>query len=284
LSDSFPEYVSSLYATFVATNSIPLQAEGGGACYPFANAVQDLLPSTAYAESALPQCQKPNSTDGYCAFAFEDSNANFTDYAQCEGRRYNMTTFASENAVPSTASITHKGPCGVCSSAQDWSISIVRRDEMFKVAYSCGTIYYTGGKSFDRLVTCFQYAGFTKDCATLWAHYSATSGELCVNECLGGDSQLNGDPPECALGECGACGEQFKPEFDIISGRTTSNSGFTEPLAHSCSDFYPVIHDPCPLVQKDPTHTPVLTATVSNAAAHCVTSAAITMLLPLIGW
>jgi hypothetical protein len=96
LSDSFPDYVSSLYASFVATNSIPLQAEDGGDCYPFADTLQGLLTPKAYNESSLPQCQKPISTDGYCAFVFEDANANFSDYSQCEGRRYAMKTFETE--------------------------------------------------------------------------------------------------------------------------------------------------------------------------------------------
>ncbi|KAI2506997.1 hypothetical protein MHU86_7382 [Fragilaria crotonensis] len=275
LSDSFPDYVSSLYASFVATNSIPLQTDDGGDCYPFADVLQGLLPATAYDETSLPQCQKPTSTDGYCAFVFEDSNANFSNYSQCVGRRYAMKTFDTEDAVPSTASITHKGPCGVCSTAQDWATTILMRDEIFKLAFSCGTIYYTGQRSFSTLVSCYRYAGFTEECAKLWSHLTATSAELCVKDCLGADSQLNGDPPECALRECGACGQQFRPVFDEIEGRTTWKSGFTEPLAQSCSDFYPVVHDPCPL-RQDPTPAP--TPKTSGAASSWVLSGAFTIM------
>ena len=265
----------------MATNTIPLQAEGGGPCYPFADVIQGLLPSTAYEASALPQCQKPSSTDGYCAYVFEDANANFTKYARCVGRRYTLTTFAAEDEVPSTASITHKGPCGVCSSAKDWATTITLRDELFKVAIACGTLYFTGGSTFDSLVACFQYAGYTEDCATLWSHLTATSAELCTNVCLDANSELNGDPPECALAECGECGQRYQPEFELIAGRTNRNSGFTEMLAHRCSEFYPVVHDPCPLLRKDPVPTPAPTA--SDAATLCASSAAFTMLLHLIG-
>ena len=249
LSDSFPDYVSSLYASFVATNSIPLQTEDGGDCYPFADSLQGQLTSTAYNETKLPQCRMPNSTDGYCAFVFEDANTNFYNYSQCEGRRYALKNFETEDAVPSTASITHKGPCGVCSSAQDLAASISSRDRMLKLAFSCGTMYFTGLRSFSTLVSCYRYAGFTESCASLWSHLTATSGELCANECIGANTQLNGDPPDCALEPCGACAQTFKQDFDVISGRTPSKSGFTEPQANPCSSFYPVVNDPCPLRQ-----------------------------------
>ncbi|KAI2506999.1 hypothetical protein MHU86_7384 [Fragilaria crotonensis] len=274
LSDSFPDYVSSLYASFVATNSIPLQTDDGGDCYPFADSLQGLIPSTAYNETSLPQCQKPTSTDGYCAFVFEDSNANFSNYSQCEGRRYAMKTFETEDAVPSTASITHKGPCGVCSSAQDLAVRISSRDRMLKLAFSCGTMYYAGRRSFSTLVSCYRYAGFTEPCASLWSHLTATSGELCANECIGANSELNGDPPECALEECGACGQPFQQDFDDISGRAPWKSGFTEPRAHYCSSFYPLVHDPCPL-RQDPTPAPV--TKTSDTARSWGMSAAFTM-------
>ncbi len=275
LTDIFPDDVPRLYASFVATNSIPLQADDGGDCYPFADALQGLIPATAYNETSLPQCQIANSTYGYCAFVFEDTNANFSNYSQCEGRRYAVKTFETEDAVPSTASIIHKGTCGVCSSAQDLAARILLSDSMIKLAFSCGTMYYTGVPSFSTLVTCYRYAGFTEPCATLWSHMTATSGEMCASECLAANSQLNGDPPECAPEECGACGEPFKPVFDDISGFTPWKSGFTEALAHPCREYFPVVHDPCPL-RQDPTPAP--TPKTSDAASSCTLSAAFTIM------
>jgi hypothetical protein len=275
LADSFPEYVSSLYASFIATNSIPLEAEDGGDCYPFADSLKGILPATAYNESALPQCPKPNSTDGYCAFVFEDDNANFSNYSQCVGRRYTMTTFETEDAVPSTASITHQGRCGVCSSAQDLAVRTSPNIDFAKLVISCGTTYYTGGSSFVTLVSCFRYAGFTKGCATLWSHWTATNGVLCVSECLGADTKLNGDPPECALGECMTCAKPFQQDLNDIAGRTSWKSGFTERLASACSVFYTVVHDPCPLRQEE---TPAPTPKTSAAASSWATWAAITII------
>ncbi|KAI2506998.1 hypothetical protein MHU86_7383 [Fragilaria crotonensis] len=280
LSDSFSDYVSSLYASFVATNSIPLQADDGGDCYPFADVLQGLLSATAYNESSLPQCTMPSSTEGYCAFVFEDANANFSNYSQCEGRRYALETFDTEDAVPSTASITHKGQCGACSSAQDFAARISLHDEFTKLAFSCGTMYYTGRRSFTTLVTCFRYAGFTESCATLWSHLTATSGELCAGECLGANPQFNGDPPECALEECGACGIEFKNVSDVLAGRAPWNSGFTEFLAHPCSSFYPVVNDPCPLRQED--RTPAPTPKTSDATSGGAMTAAFSMIWLLI--
>jgi hypothetical protein len=226
-------------------------------------------------ESSLPQCQKPNSTDGYCAFVFEDDNANFSNYSQCEGRRYTMTTFATKDDVPSTASITHQGRCGVCSSAQDLAVRTSPLIDFAKLLISCGTIHFTGQRLFPTLVACFQFAGFTEGCATLWSHWTATNGEVCVSECLGVGSALNGDPPECALGECMACAEPFQNDLYDISGRTSFKSGFTERLAISCSIFYPVVHDPCPLREDE---TPAPTPKTSDAASSWATWAAITML------
>ncbi len=266
----------------MATNSIPLQAEGGGACFPFADLLQGTLPSTAYAETALPQCQMPNSTDGYCAFVFEDANANFTDSAQCESRRYSMSTFATEDAVPSTASITHRGPCGVCSSAQDWSRRIALRDQMARIGIVCGTAYFLGG-TFDELITCYKDKGYTDECSTLWAHFTATNGMFCASLCITTKPPFNGDPPQCALIECLTCGEPFRVLFDSISGRTSMNSGFTEPIARNCSGFYPVIHDPCP-GQFGPPPTPAPTTTGSYAAPLLPTTATFTIVSFIMGW
>ena len=120
LADSFPDLCFNSLC-FVRANQ--LHSIAGANCYPFADTLKGILPATAYNESSLPQCQKPISTDGYCAFVFEDASANFSDYSQCEGRRYAMKTFETEDAFPSWALIVHQKRCrGVSSSAQDMSV------------------------------------------------------------------------------------------------------------------------------------------------------------------
>ena len=283
---TFPSFVSDLYATFVPTNSIPLQAEGGGACYPFADALQGKLPSTSYNETSLPQCQMPQNETGYCAFVFEDSNANFTDASQCQGRTYSMQTFETEDAVPANASITHKGPCGVCSNAQDLSRRMVLRDDMPKIGVLCGTKYFTSNpRSFDELIQCYQDQGFTKDCATLWSHLTATNAVLCAGLCFGAKPPYNTDPPECDLNACLSCGVPFAQAFDAIAGRTQPNSGITENIARNCSEFYAVVHDPCPGQEAPATdEAKAPTAAPSGAAPWRTSFAFVAMSLMMWGW
>ena len=252
---NFSDFISDLYFTFVPTNSIPLKAEDGGDCYPFADILEGKLTDASYPESKLPQCKYPEDENGICVFVFEDANAFFSDPSECEGRRYSMQTFDTEDDVPPNAATTHKGPCGVCSSAQDLSRRMVLRDEMPKIGTLCGTSYYVNGLSFEILVQCYvDTAGFTRDCAELWGHYTATNVELCL-ECLKQDP-YNGDPPECALNDCLACGEEFRSVFDRVAGRNQPKSGITEPIGRKCSEFYPVVHDPCPGQKLPPTPSP----------------------------
>lgn len=109
----------------------------------------------------------------------------------------------------------------MCSSAQDFATRTSSLVDFSKLVTSCGTTYFSSQRSFSTIVSCFRYAGFTEACATLLSHLIATNGELCAIECLGGLYQLNGDPPECAPGECIVCGEPFQKDFDVISGRTS---------------------------------------------------------------
>ena len=57
--------------------------------------------------------------------------------------------------------------------------------------------------------------------------------------------QLNGPAPECEPSGCLTCQEDFRKDFDRIAGIEFPKAGITERIAHSCSDFYRVIHDPC---------------------------------------
>jgi hypothetical protein len=42
-----------------------------------------------------------------------------------------------------------------------------------------------------------------------------------------------------------ACQVDFRKDFDKIAGIEFPKAGITERIAHDCSDFYRVIHDPC---------------------------------------
>jgi hypothetical protein len=105
--------VSDLYATFVLTNPIPLQAPNGSQdCFPFQDAVGGRV---TYPEAVgKPQCQGPAESDGFCAFVFEDSNAGFSNADACKGRRYSLQTFSTVEEIPSNASLTHQGMLPSC--------------------------------------------------------------------------------------------------------------------------------------------------------------------------
>jgi secreted trypsin-like serine protease len=231
ISQSFKTSTISQYDSFVATNVIRLQSSTGGDCYPFANAVGS---QTSYPESKLPQCQLPTSK-GVCAFVFESVGGGQMD--TCKARRYSMQTFATESKVPANASITHQGPCGVCSSAQDLATRMKTLQTFHAEIATCQTVYSVLGKSFSALVSCLQQAGFTPDCATLWAHFAATELDVCSSKCqvISGEPS-NGPAPECALPDCLQCS--------------------VETVARPCSSIYPVVHDPCAGVNTSPTPSP----------------------------
>ena len=110
------------------------------------------------------------------------------------------------------------------------------------------TTSYVINRNFEKLVTCFQNPdlfGMSQECATLWAHYAATNAFLCSSACFD-TSEVNGPAPQCELLDCLQCSEsKFQADFDVLSGRTLTNSGITQRIARPCADFFRVIHDPC---------------------------------------
>lgn len=272
ITQSFPRFVSDTYATFVATNSIPLQAPGGGACSPFLDVLKgtDKEAAINYPEFNRPQCEGPSAERGFCAFVFEDGNDGFVDSSTCQGRRYAMQTFAEEFDVPATASITHEGPCGVCSSAADLSVRMQSRETLAGESFTCGLAFFTAGIGDDAwsvLVQCFENLGFSSGCAELWGHFTASNANLCGFECIS-PGGFNSDPPECSLNECLTCGvNSVTPEFDRIAGRKQTTSGITEVISRPCSEYYRVIHDPCPGQTAPPTVSPAPTISTTRSGA-----------------
>ena len=260
-----------------------MKAEGGSGCYPFADALESKLKDTSYPESKLPQCKYSENEDGICAFVFEDANDGFSEPTECEGRRYSMQTFDTRDDVPPRASITHKGPCGVCSSAQDLSRSMKLRNRLATIGTLCGTSYYLNGLSFENLVQCYEIEGFTRECSELLGHRVATSAELCALECLSNKGPLNGDPPECAFNDCLSCGNQFHAAYDRAAGRNQPKSGITEQIGRNCSEFYPVVHDPCP-GQKAPPVLPTPSPITSGGVDQWGTAAALMVVSVMMGW
>ena len=157
------------------------------------------------------------------------------------------------------------------------------------------SISYVLSRNFENLIDCYtSRLGLTEECATLWAHYSATNAGLCSNECssgFSGDVELNGPAPECELGECLACSNAtFQGDFNSLSGRTEANSGITQEIARPCSDFFPVVHDPCeggngtasPTEPSTPTTPP--TPPSGSVQLHGIVGCAAAAILTALAW
>ena len=223
-----------------------LDADGND-CFPFKDDVGQLY---NYPQSQLNQCVKPSITGGVCAF-------KYTEVSVCQSRPYTLVSYeSSDAAVADNATVTHEGPCGVCSNANDLSVRMKHINDLQSYTVACAVYYVLSGSSSDRfaeLEKCLiKEIGFTQPCVELWAHYSATNAALCASNCAPGASgevELNGAAPECALSSCLQCSaNRFQDTFNALSGRTLANSGITEAIARPCSSFFPVNHDPCPMV------------------------------------
>jgi hypothetical protein len=141
----------------------------------------------------------------------------------------------------------------------------------------------------DSMIECAERTGLTNECAKLWAHYGATSALMCASSCprdINGDITYNGPAPECALDECLDCPTQYNEFFDAMSGRTLKGSGITAETALPCSDFSPVVHDPCvgALATVSPAPTPVVTEDTgsSGGVGTIMTTSRIPQLLTLL--
>jgi hypothetical protein len=143
------------------------------------------------------------------------------------------------------------------------------RDTLQTLGVLCGTRYFVAGikgeEAFAALIQCYLDEGFTVGCATLWAHFVATNAQLCPELCLGQEPPFNLGP-DCHLTDCLNCSEtQFSPAFDWIAGRNQQKSGITENIGRNCTEFYPVVHDPCPGQTAPPTMAPTPGPTGSGA-------------------
>lgn len=211
------------YNSWVLTSGITLQPTD---CSPF---------------SEDNPCTHPFANTGeVCAFVFEDSSNN-----ACGGQQYRPETFASRNDIPENAVLTHYGPCGVCSSAQDLTVRMGTLNSFWtETVPSCRS----AGE--DKLA-CFEELGFTNGCANLWASSLEAESTLCAAEC--GDNFFDGDT-SCVLADsCRQCWvDQIEPNLNALAGRTMASSGIIEPdFKRSCSDYNSIVHNPCPRDDTD---------------------------------
>jgi len=263
-----------IYTTFDLLNPgeefLKLQSASGEACYPFA--AQFVDEEAPYAEANAPECVLPRTGEtAVCTYKYASSDSS------CAGRRYIIDTFPNEE-LASNATIVHAGGCGVCSTAQDFGVRIQTYGTLEAEAIKC-TISYVFTQDFPALVECFETVGFTTACSTLWAHFGATNSKLCADDCAptGNEVVLNGPAPDCAPSPCLACQGRFRTVFDQLLGMQFQLAGITERIPVPCSEFYPVVHDPCvgiKTTENEEEEDPTSTATEDDALTSTTTVAA----------
>jgi hypothetical protein len=202
----FPDSYPTLYESFQLTaGAMTLPTD----CFPFADSVG---PIANYAESNNPRCTLNNYNEStVCAYLYDETEST------CQGRSYQLVTYDTKaDAEAAGAAMVHSSGCGVCSTAQDLATRMRTLYTLQSDATACGG-GYVFSRDFEALVSCYQKIGFTEDCARLWSHFAATSIALCAGVCAG-NPPLNGDPPECALGDCLTCQQDFEGDFNDLAG------------------------------------------------------------------
>ena len=247
LRQSFPDSWPNILSTFqLQGEPITLKAPDGSAnCYPFADAVD---PQPNYPRSSDPQCVRPTVTDtNVCAYKYDMMQG-------CRYRDYELKTYnAEDEAELDGATVIHKGPCGVCSNANDLGVRMKTIETINPFSVACGLNYVSQNfkTRFDGLIQCYKDLGFTTDCATLWAHFGATNVALCAIRCVPGannDVILNKAPPFCPLSDCISCSAtKFEEDFNALAGiwKSAYNAGMNDEIAYPCSYFYRTDLDPC---------------------------------------
>ena len=174
---------------------------------------------TGITEPLYPICDMPDTESNdekICAFEFVTSS-NKKKNPKC-GESYSLRTLMTNNNIKGDKNVitipTHKGQCGVCSSAQDLATNL--KPELNVAALLCGLIISNFLQleptpaevtlAMDLTTQCFEDIGFTSDCAYLWASNAANSAiagcaQFCVPylmPCIPppGETQPS-DPEEC---------------------------------------------------------------------------------------
>lgn len=154
-------------------------------------------------------------------------------------RRYHVETFTSaEAATTANATITHNGPCGVCSTLTDLAVYAETPDLTAPVR-SCGL---SNLNNFAGLVTCLEGLGFTLPCAQVWAYNTVHTREACGSICL---SLLRAPyhNADGTLNACLACDERESGEvFKAVAGRTRRNSGLANAMCRPCDEVVRINH------------------------------------------
>jgi hypothetical protein len=154
---------------------------------------------------------------------------------------YRLGTFdTSTAALDAGGVITHRGPCGLCSTLEDLAVYAEVTDLTTPVR-ACGLLGLTDG--FDVLLACVEDIGFSSPCAHIWAYNVEHTRARCFEPCVA----LLDAPyhlPDGGLNPCLRCDEgESGPVFQSVAGRTRRNTGIASALCRPCSEILPLQHE-----------------------------------------
>jgi len=187
----------------------------------------------------------PLQEGGACVVEFSGPDGTCPDNWSFSIHTYEGTF--EEAMLDASVIVTHKNPCGTCSSLQDLSVYLDKGGDLTETSTNCGLAGLGGNKEAG--VQCFKDIGFTDGCAVAWYYNTRKTASECFAIC--GTSSMFDVPPnrprDCELNRCLACDEEKAgPLFKKFAGRTRRNSGLLSHIARPCSAIVPLEHEnPC---------------------------------------
>lgn len=157
------------------------------------------------------------------------------------GASYKVSDFASLEALREAGAIlTHRGPCGLCSSLSDLLVYVENPDLATPVR-ECGLLGISAGE--EATLSCLEELGFSPGCAQIWAYNTTHTRQVCLEPCLAALNdpyhEVDGSPNDCI-----ACDEQMSGDvFKAYAGRTRRNTGLASALCRPWSEVMFIEHD-----------------------------------------
>lgn len=158
-----------------------------------------------------------------------------------QSSKYRLVTLASaDSAMQAGMPITHYSACGTCSTLQDLSVYLRKRDLTTPVR-RCAMLSFNSALS----MTCMKKLGLSQACAQTWFFNAKHTARSCKAVCL--KSWLKGEAHNLAdgsLNACLACDESASGEvFKRVAGRTRRNSGITSAIERGDQELRQLDHN-----------------------------------------
>lgn len=154
--------------------------------------------------------------------------------------QYSIASFPSEEeSLRNGYIVTHKGPCGSCSTLLD--LVAYLKQNLTAPVRKCGAF---GVLSKEMSMNCLLDLGFTHPCAEIWYYNTVNTKKHCFNVCM--EAWILDEPyvdKNGNLNSCMQCDEDYSgPVFKYYSGRTRRNSGIHSEIDRPSDQIYNIIH------------------------------------------